>query len=78
MIFKSFFFYFVEFLNGLWNLIRLFNTMAFYCAAIFGHIEITEILLRQEGVDINNQNILNQKHSYNSNHFLFFIRFDFI
>ena len=36
-------------------------------AAKQGHEEIVELLLRQEGININIQDILNQKHSWNSN-----------
>ena len=32
-----------------------------------GHKEIVELLIRQEGIDINIKDILNQKHLWNSN-----------
>ena len=60
MIFKSNFFHDIENLNYLWNLTRTFNSTALIYAAIRGHKEIVELLIRQEGIDINIQNILNQ------------------
>ena len=63
MKFKSNFFDYIEKLNDLWNLTRTFNYTALIYAAIGGHKEIVELLIRQEGIDINIQDILNQKHS---------------
>ena len=63
MIFKSNFFYDIENLNGLWNLTQTFNNTALIYAAFGGYKEIVELLLRQEGIDINIQDILHQKHS---------------
>ena len=63
MIFKSNFFHSIEKLKYLWNLTRIFNWTALICAAYKGHKEIVELLIRQEGIDINIQDILNQKHS---------------
>ena len=63
MIFKSNFFHRIEKLNYLWNLTRTFNDTALICAASEGHKEIVELLIRQEGIDINIRGILNQKHS---------------
>ena len=60
MKFKSNFFDYISNLNYLWNLTRTFNSTALICAAYEGHKEIVELLLRQEGIDINIQNILNQ------------------
>ena len=73
MKFKSNFFHDIEKLNDLWNLTRTFNDTALIFAAIRGHKEIVELLIRQEGIDINIQDILNQKHSWNSN-LTFFIQ----
>ena len=50
-------------LNFLWNLTRTFNSTALMCAVRGGHKEIVELLLRQEGINVNIQDILNQKHS---------------
>ena len=61
MIFKSIFFNGIEKLNDLQNLTRAFNNIALICAAKRGHKEIVEILLKQEGININSKNILNQK-----------------
>ena len=44
-----------------------FNNTALVWAAENGHKEIVELLIRQEGIDINIKDILNQKHSWNSN-----------
>ena len=63
MKFKSNFFHWIEKLNDLWNLTRTFNRTALICAASEGHKEIVELLISQEGIDINIQDILNQKHS---------------
>ena len=63
MIFKSIFFHEIEKMNDLQNLTRKFNWTALIYAASGGHKEIVELLLRQEGIDINIQDILNQKHS---------------
>ena len=60
MEFKSNFFHSIENLNDLWNLTRTFNRTALICAAWKGYKEIVELLIRQEGIDINIQNILNQ------------------
>ena len=46
-----------------WSLTRTFNDTALIHAAEKGHKEIVELLISQEGIDINSQNILNQKHS---------------
>ena len=54
-------------MNYLWNLTSTFNSTALMYAAKQGHEEIVELLLRQEGININIQDILNQKHSWNSN-----------
>ena len=63
MKFKSNFFDYIEKLNYLWNLTRTFNNTALIYAARYGHKEIVELLISQEGIDINIQDILNQKHS---------------
>ena len=73
MKFKSNFFHSIENLNYLWNLTRTFNSTALIYAAIRGHKEIVELLIRQEGIDINIQDILNQKHLSNSIIFFFII-----
>ena len=67
MEFKSNFFDYIEKLNDLQNLTRTFDFTALIWAARNGHKEIVELLISQEDIDINIQNILNQKHSYNSN-----------
>ena len=61
--FKSNFFNYIEKLKYLWNLTRTFNCTALIRAAFKGHKEIVELLIRQEGIDLNIQNILNRKHS---------------
>ena len=50
-------------MNDLWYLTRKFNYAALIWAAIEGHKEIVELLIRQEFIDINIQDIFNQKHS---------------
>ena len=50
-------------MNYLWNLTRTFNHTALILAARAGRKEIVELLIRQEGININIQDILNQKHS---------------
>ena len=50
-------------LDSLWNLAQIFNGTALIYAASNGHKEIVELLLRQEGIDVNIQDILNQRHS---------------
>ena len=67
IMFKSNFFDYIEQLNYLWNLIRTFNYTALIYAASKGYREIVELLIRQEGTDINIQDIFNQKHSSYSN-----------
>ena len=62
MKFKSNFFNMIEKLNDLWNLTRTFNCTALIWAAIKGHKEIVELLIRQEGIDIYMRSILKQKH----------------
>ena len=61
MKFKSNFFHEIEKLNDLWNLTRTFNWTALIIATINCHKEIVELLLKQEGIDINSKDILNQK-----------------
>ena len=60
MIFRYNFFHKIEKLNDLWNLTRTFNRTALIYAAWKGRKEIVELLIRQEGIDINIQGILNQ------------------
>ena len=50
-------------MNDLWNFFQTFNWTALIYAVSEGHKEIVEILLRQKCIDINIQDILNQKHS---------------
>ena len=57
------FFHYIYKINYLYNLTSSFNNTVLICAVIKGHKEIVELLLRQEGIDINIQDILNQKHS---------------
>ena len=54
-------------LNGLGNLTRTFNKTALIHATEIGYREIVEILLRQEDIDVNILDILNQRHSLDSN-----------
>ena len=63
MEFKSNFFHSIENLNYLWNLTRTFNYTALIWAVFKGDKEIVELLISQEGIDINIQDILDQKHS---------------
>ena len=63
MIFKSNFLNYIEKLNYLWNLNQTFNKTALIHAAEEGHEEIVELLISQEGIDINMKDILKQKHS---------------
>lgn len=41
----------------------IYDNTALIYAAKYGYKEIVELLLKQEGIDINIKNILNQKHS---------------
>ena len=50
-------------LNDLWNFTPTFNKTAFFQAASGGHKETVEILLKQEGIDINMKSVLNQQYS---------------
>ena len=59
MVFKSYFFHRIAKLNDLWNLTRTFHNTALILASYNGHKEIVELLLRQEGIDINIKEILN-------------------
>ena len=63
MIFKSNFLNYIEKLNYLWNLNQTFNKTALIHATEEGHEEIVELLISQEGIDINMKDILKQKHS---------------
>ena len=63
MIFKSNFFNYIEKLKYLWNLTRTFNRTALIWAVQKGSKEIVELLIRQEGIDLNIQDILNRKYS---------------
>ena len=42
----------------------IYDNTALIYAAKYGYKEIVELLLKQEGIDINIKNILNQKHSW--------------
>lgn len=54
--------------SSLWNLFGTFNYTALIYAADKGHTEIVRLLLKQEGIEINNKNILKIiKSSRNSN-----------
>ena len=48
-------------MNDLWNLTRTFNYTALNCATLKGYKEIVELLLSQKDIEINNQDIINQK-----------------
>ena len=62
IIFKSnVFFYKIKYLNDLWNLTQVFNWMALMIAAYEVYTDIVELLLRQEGIDVNSKDIWNQK-----------------
>ena len=61
--FKSNFFHSIEKLKYLWDLTRTFNSTALILAALKGHKEIVELLIRQKGININIQEILNRKYS---------------
>ena len=50
-------------MNFLWNLTSTFNSTALILSMFCDKNEIVELLLRQEGIDTNIQDILNQKHS---------------
>ena len=50
-------------MNDFWNLTRTFNQTALIIATNKGHKKIVELLISQESIDINIQDILNQKHS---------------
>ena len=63
MIFKSNFFHSIKKLNDLWNLTRTINETALICAIRNGNKEIVELLIKQEGIDVNIQDISNQKYS---------------
>ena len=49
----------IEKLNNLWNLTQIFNKTVLDNAVSKGHKEIVELLLRQEGIDVNMKDILN-------------------
>ena len=53
----------IENLNDSWNLTQTFNMTILINAAANGNKEIVELLLRQERVDVNMKDILNQSHS---------------
>ena len=63
MVFKSQFFNEIEIYNNLWDSFRTFNSTALAYAAKNCYKDVVELLLQQGNIDINNQNILNQKHS---------------
>ena len=62
MKFKSNLFHTIEILNDLWNSIRTFNETALIVAIKNDYADIVEILLKQNGIDVNMKDILNQKH----------------
>ena len=61
MKFKSNLFHTIEILNDLWNSIRTFNDTALIYAAKEEKTDIVEILLKQNGIDVNMKDILNKK-----------------
>ena len=61
IIFKSNFLHWIEKLNDLWNLTQTFHDTALIRAAQNGHEEIVELLIKQKGINISIQDILNQK-----------------
>ena len=63
MKFKSNFFHAISNLNDFWDFLLTFNETALICAVSEGKTEIVELLLKQEGIDINMKDILNQNHS---------------
>ena len=54
-----------------WNSSLAFNMTALIYAVSEGHLEIVELLIRQEDIDINMKDIINQKHLLESNLFFF-------
>ena len=62
MAFISNLFHMIEILNDLWNSIRTFNVTALIWAVSNGQKEIVEMLLRHKDIDVNINDILNQKH----------------
>ena len=64
MIFKSFFFFYgIKIYDDLWYLTLSFNNTGLIYAVYGNHREIVELLLRQEGIDINMKDFFNQKFS---------------
>lgn len=53
MIFKLIFIHDIKILNSSWNLASTFNRTALIYAASENNKEIVELLLKQEGIDIN-------------------------
>ena len=54
-------------MNDLWNLNIKFNSTALIYVAGEGYKDIVELLLRQEGIDINMKDVLNRQHFWYSN-----------
>lgn len=57
MAFKSSIFHDVEHFNDLWNSNITFNDTLLICAERGGNFKIVELLLSQEGVEINRKGI---------------------
>lgn len=53
---SSLIFYQVEILNDLWSLTWTFNFTPLIHASKYGYKEIVELLLKQEGIDVNIRN----------------------
>lgn len=48
-------------MNDLWNFNQIINHTPLILAAYHNRIEIADLLLKQEGIDINSFDILNQE-----------------
>ena len=63
-------------MNDLWNFNWIINCTPLILAANDNRIEIADLLLKQEGIDINSIDILNQELSWNLNStFLIILKF---
>ena len=54
---KSNIFHYIEHFNDLWNYNILIDDTPLFCASEGGYFEIVELLLSQEGIEINNKGI---------------------
>lgn len=67
ILFKSIIFHDIDYLIDLWNSNWIFNFTPLSYAAFKGQKEIVELLLSQEGIDINCKTILIHNYSRNLN-----------